>query len=509
MRLTKLVVGVMIGASLVACRGNEKPDPQVTPDAAPAPQIRIQDVQSDSMAVGTAVELRGVIVTAIDGFGDRRGGMWVQDPAGGQRSGVAVFRAPLDQVALAPGDIIDITGATKTEFTINGDNSGRSVTQIQPPRGGQMMITKTGTGTVPAPAVVDALAIGMKATQRERDDEWEKWEGVLVTVNNVSALNQPVCITSQGNCEDDSFQRFSVTGDLVVQSALSAMPAGVVAEACLASVTGVVDYAFNYVLYPIEAEDTVLGGTACPAKETACADSIDNDGNRFKDCDDNACVVASAACRSARTIADIQAAVPTTPIELKDVFVTALARDKKSLWVASSLTAQENGGVFVFRSDSAPDLDPAIVRGAKVTVIGRVSEFNDDGMGAAITQVSPLSIAVVEAPADALVPAEQTVAALLVPATAPKFESVLVKLSNVTLTEIGTAMTGDIAKARQGTSSFQVSTQVVSLTQAELGCYPSVVGLWTSLQAPGAATKPNAFGFIPVELGEKSPDPCP
>src|SRR5262245_9858942 len=121
MRLAQLTV---LGLSLVACRGGSGPQGDDNPDvdAPVGGSVRVQDVQDDSMPVGTVVELKGVIVTAIDSFGARTGDLWVQDPAGGEFSGVKVFGAPLEQIAsLQPGDIVTISNAEKDEFALTAD----------------------------------------------------------------------------------------------------------------------------------------------------------------------------------------------------------------------------------------------------------------------------------------------------------------------------------------------------------------------------------------------------
>src|SRR5687768_8482598 len=57
--------------------------------------ITIYDIQTPGgshSAVGTPVELEGVIVTAVDRFGARTGAIYVQEPAGGEYSGVMIFQ---------------------------------------------------------------------------------------------------------------------------------------------------------------------------------------------------------------------------------------------------------------------------------------------------------------------------------------------------------------------------------------------------------------------------------
>src|SRR5437870_429571 len=72
----------------------------------------------------------------------------------------------------------------------NGDDTDDStVTELSPLSSGSLMVTETGTGTVPAPHVIDALAVGRMATA-DREAEYEKWEGVLVKVENVSVNSE-------------------------------------------------------------------------------------------------------------------------------------------------------------------------------------------------------------------------------------------------------------------------------------------------------------------------------
>jgi len=79
---------------------------------------------------------------------------------------VKVFGAPLDQHrGTRAGDLVDITGAQKDEFAYMAMPGDPTVTELKPVTGGTMTITKVGTGTVPAPADVDAAAISLLATR--------------------------------------------------------------------------------------------------------------------------------------------------------------------------------------------------------------------------------------------------------------------------------------------------------------------------------------------------------
>ncbi len=214
MRLTHLA---FLGLSLVACRGGgNNGDDDTTTDAPVSQTVHIQDVQNDMMPSGTPVTLEGVIVTAIDSFGAKTGDLWVEEPGGGEFSGVKVFGAPLDQVAaLQVGDIVTISNAEKNEFACAGTicgggefEAGQSITEIQGAGGGQLSVVKTGTGTVPTPDMVDAAAIDA-LDHAGQNAEWEKWEGVLINVVNARQLSAD---NTFGGGADDQ-HAFKVSGD--------------------------------------------------------------------------------------------------------------------------------------------------------------------------------------------------------------------------------------------------------------------------------------------------------
>ncbi|MBL0221115.1 MAG: hypothetical protein IPQ07_45555 [Myxococcales bacterium] len=301
---------------------------------------------------------------------------------------------------------------------------------------------------------------------------------------------------------------FDATGGIVVESSLAAFPGtapGSIAKAdCLAGVTGVVDYFFDYLLLNTSTANVMTGGTSCPVAEGAshavCSDTIDNDGNGFADCMDNGCVIGDSACRAATTISAIQAATPTGPVELTNVYITGISNDKKSMWVATNLTAAPNEGVYVFRAQSGIVLDNTFAIGSKVNVIGTVQEYNDDTLGGTLTEINGLKTTLVTTAGTVVPVVGQTAATLSVAATAPTYESVLVTLTSVNLTALGNAANGYIATATQAGTTFKVSTDVLHPVAADMGCHATMTGLWTNLQAPGATTKPNAFGFIPTSM---------
>lgn len=175
---------------------------------------------------------------------------------------------------LAVGDKVDITGAEKVEFALTADTSGRTTTELQPVSGGAMTVTKVGTGTVPAAHVIDA-AVLTNMDEATRYAEYEKWEGVLTRVENVSVVGGIAQIG--GAMPDPTFREFVVTGGLHVDLSLANIPSVndgggatdlVHTGDCLASVTGMGDYFFSYKILPRATNDIALNGTGCPAPQS-------------------------------------------------------------------------------------------------------------------------------------------------------------------------------------------------------------------------------------------------
>src|SRR6185312_11306802 len=317
MRLPTLLVGLSISASLfVACRSddNNTPTDGQGSGSGSGNFVKIQAVQDDGMAPGTAVNLHDVVVTAIDNFGGKVGDIWVEEKEGGKRSGVHVFKAQLSDVAmLTVGDEIDVKGAIKSEFALTGsggDSTGRTVTELEPASGGQITITKLGMSTTITPDKVDALAIGqlydstMAATGGGTafTNAWEDWEGVLIETDNVAAQGAPKAFGSTMPTPADNYS-FGITGVAKVEGSLADITMSSIARStCFSKVTGVVDYFFDYLILPRSTSDFATGGTGCPAAESVCGDSIDNDGNGFTDCKDNGCIIGDATCRTSVSI---------------------------------------------------------------------------------------------------------------------------------------------------------------------------------------------------------------
>jgi len=386
-----LLTFLSVALAATACRGggNNGGDDTADDDGAnPDAPVNVDDaeiyaIQGGTVGLGTQVNIRGVVVTAIDTYGERTGNFWVEEPAGGAFSGVMVYGAPVDQVAdLAVGDVVDVESVVVTEFALAEDTSGRTTTEMAPPDGGAITVTKVDTGTVPAPAVVDALAIGQLTDNAAEDLEWEKWEGVLIRLEHVTALSTLRQIGSMA--QDPPFEEFRATGPIRVDTSLASIDE-IASSECLASITGIGDYFFNYKVLPRATADVVHGGAGCPAEEsesTVCQDAIDNDADDFADCADFSCS-ASAQCVTDTTVAAIQMGVVADGdnVNLSGLVVTAVDNigttsnpdSNKGFWAADAAQAASQNGVYVFTGSAVP---AGVVIGATVDIAGTVDEFD-------------------------------------------------------------------------------------------------------------------------------------
>jgi predicted extracellular nuclease len=445
-------------AAAGACRDSGGDDGDDTPidagdgDAPNPDDMKIQVVQDDATAVGTPVTLRGVVVVAKDTYGSRTGNLFVMEPEGGAFSGVLVFGAPLEQFdAVAVGDLVDITNAEKDEFALVSDTSGRTTTELTGAGGGDMLIVKVGTGTVPAPQSVDAAAIAALPADM-RDAEREKWEGVLIKVSNVSVTQDVRHIS--GNPDDPTFNEFSITGDYRVDSSLSEVnltPPTVRAGDCLASVTGMGDYFFNYKILPRMIGDIVPGGTNCPVPPSTTVEAIQTG----------------------------QVTVMTM-VRINDAVVTALDTigSTRGVWISQSAQSAANQGIFVFTGNTTP----AVTIGQHVNVAGRVVEFDVNPMaGDKLTEIDQATVSVAAGTSTPLPLEGVAVAALASIANGEPYESVFVKLT--TLRVMSETAPGDRVVLTNGTDTIVMDDDIfdyVAGTYTAGMCFSSVSGIMTT-----------------------------
>ena len=397
-------------------------------DAPSGDDQTIYDVQNGTIQPGSPVTLRGVVVTALDRFGERTGELYVSELAGGPYSGVLVFGAERSVVdTLAVGDLVDIEGGILDEFDCapcgTPFSDAQTLTEITPAMGGAITVTKVGTAAVPAPTLVEPWVLAGDPA------EAEKWEGVLITFENVAVLRAPRAEMVPDRAE------FDVTGPYAVSAGLTELSPDAFSRGdCFASVSGIGGYFYEPKLLPRGAGDFVAGGT-CVTEDSAetCANGVDDDRNGFVDCADFSCQTTLPECVVATTITDVQTGMVAarTRVLLDDVVVTAVAADQ--LWVQDAAGGLHSG-VIVFPLTPPED---SLVPGSVVDVEGQVTEYfcTTEIEDAVVTAVSvglvplPLDVADVAALHDPAPMAGVCDAA----GTAEPYEGVLVRIRDVSV----------------------------------------------------------------------------
>jgi predicted extracellular nuclease len=214
---------LLLLASATACRSGGAGGDDDDGDDDVGDDTAIYDIQSDAMESGTAVTVRGVVVTAIDAYGKYKGDFYVQEPEGGAYSGVQVFASAEIAAGLEVGDLVDIEGAVKDEFALQEDETGRKLTELKAAEGGALTVTKVGDGVVPEPVVVNPWDLTAS------DEEAEKWEGVVVRFEGARVFYAPEKAES-----DMTREEMTVTGPYRVESALVDLDDAIARDACFA-----------------------------------------------------------------------------------------------------------------------------------------------------------------------------------------------------------------------------------------------------------------------------------
>ena len=208
---------------------------------APSFTTTIQAIQSGEVEQDSLVELEGAVVTAMTHVSEERyRGMWIQQGRG-PHSGIYVFFGSSSLPAVQPGSVVDVAG-TYSEF--------RGQSQIV-----YAEVVVTGESTLPEPSTVMAAELG-GPSDGDNHAAAERWEGVLVRVENVS-ITQPnadsndgeLCADGDDNCRD--FGTFIVEGGLRVTDRLwPSMSDGQVfdrrAGTAFRSIVGVAEEAFGH-----------------------------------------------------------------------------------------------------------------------------------------------------------------------------------------------------------------------------------------------------------------------
>jgi FlgD Ig-like domain len=130
----------------------------------------IYEVQTGAFSTFTFVVCDSVLVTA-----EGPTGFWVEEPAGGARSGIYVNAISNPPPPLGPGTRVTVGGLYR-------ETTGNSELNISSGFGGYVTVVDS-TGNIPAPAV---LTVG---DLRTGSPTAEDWEGVLVQVDTVLAVD--------------------------------------------------------------------------------------------------------------------------------------------------------------------------------------------------------------------------------------------------------------------------------------------------------------------------------
>ena len=211
----------------VAPRDENDYDAMLVPCEDVATTATIFEVQMGNFEENDYVRIEDVIVTTP--IGARAGDLFnVQDAAGGAFSGISVFVVEPDGLDVEPGDQVSICGVY-TEFFEESQLRVQAVDDI----------TSSGTAPVPAAEVLASSTVGAGA-------EAEDWEGVLVTVEDVTVSVAPNCF---GEWEVDDVL---LTSDAFFENGWP-MPA---VDDTYTTLTGVMQYSFDrYKLAPRDTDD--------------------------------------------------------------------------------------------------------------------------------------------------------------------------------------------------------------------------------------------------------------
>ena len=208
------------------------------PNVAGAPcSVSVYNVKNGTVAKGTAVAIKGLVVTAV-GTNFYHAQLPSTDPAYTVPDYSAVYIFNGSDPKPPVGATVNVTGVV-------GDYFGQ--TQIANSAFTQV---SAGNGTTPAPLVVNPSDIAKGGAKEQA------YEALLVTVQNVSVLDT----TPTGETGETVANEFTVTGNLSVDDGLYLVTPFPVEGQVFSAITGVLRYTWNRdKLMPRSATDLVSG----------------------------------------------------------------------------------------------------------------------------------------------------------------------------------------------------------------------------------------------------------
>ncbi|HVO29886.1 MAG TPA: hypothetical protein VMV18_04085 [bacterium] len=409
--------------------GSGTPTPTGTPSAA-----KIADINSGSIQSGAAVHLQGIVVTAVDSFGD----FYAQDVGGGPNSGMFFFdKNHKSPASLAIGD----------ELTLDGTFSPYSGPASSPwaiPENEVIptSISQTNTGLTPTIDSVDIATLQSSLADTNGVPADKSFMGRLIQVTG----NIQVTSVGMGFGEYAVGPQSSTTISSRVDRGLyDSFEPRLVGEG-ITTLIGVVAYDFNhYHIEPRSAADLVGNGTNTPM-----------------------------------TVASINALLTSTTIQpgqlvtLSNVFVTGTApytntssnKTMNPFWGSDAATAAVNTGLYF---EDPFYKNPTLVQGNKIgTVTGKYivygSTFKTHSIqigfadmsvptGSGTNTITPLSVPVANVKKGA--------------SNTAQYENVYVKLSDASL-QVQAAVNsyGEYTVGTDATSNFVTVGKLATDTSA-------------------------------------------
>jgi hypothetical protein len=240
---------------------------QLTPPLKGDPTISLapNPLHPEPTSSGTLpmVTITGASFTTVDTFdetndGKSIGNIYVQDCASqAPWSGIELYKATFQppSLMLSPGDVIDMT-AQYQDYAYSGFPSGQSSPELNEP-----IVTFVFEYKPPVPVVIDVNDLFV--TTMDDFYKGEQWDGMLVTVQNVT-LSAALAVDKgrvSGPITSDATNGPSIDNQLYDMPA-TAYPPGTV----FSSVTGIVTYFYSYSISPRSPADLVTsfvpdGGT--------------------------------------------------------------------------------------------------------------------------------------------------------------------------------------------------------------------------------------------------------
>ncbi len=200
----------------------------------PMEDTEIYDIQMGMLSEGAPLKVEGAIASSgLTWSDDTTAAFFIQEPAGGAYSGIQVYVQDTTGLEIAPGDEVTVVGSYAEYFEMS-----------QVVVADASKVTVTGSGPAPAPEL-----IADPASVATGGDMAEQWEGVLISVEDVSVSNP-----------DLGFGEFEVDGGLRIDDIFFAIADWTLPAmgASYASITGLLTYSFdNFKLSPRDNGDLV------------------------------------------------------------------------------------------------------------------------------------------------------------------------------------------------------------------------------------------------------------